>query len=132
MPLTTWAPTTRAWRSGDRAIEAHPGVKTLYARRLIRGKRWLLLRSWANLDEDDRTTLTQLLARNRRLAKAYLLKEQLGQLDQVADRPRDDVVVRLEVSLVLLEAAAERARIVLCHGRLFGDDKLFSHVGAAG
>jgi transposase len=50
------------------------------ARRLIRGKRWLLLRSWANLDEDDRTTVTQLLARNRRLAKAYLLKEQLGQL----------------------------------------------------
>src|SRR6266511_3846758 len=29
------------------------------ARRLIRGKRWLLLRSWANLDEEDRTTLTQ-------------------------------------------------------------------------
>ena len=56
----------------------------------------------------------------------------LGQLDQVADRPRDDVLVRLEIALVLLEAAAERARIVLCHGRLFGDDKLFSHVGAAG
>jgi transposase len=50
------------------------------ARRLIRGKRWLLLRSWGNLDDDERTTLTQLLARNRRLAKAYLLKEQLGQL----------------------------------------------------
>ncbi len=50
------------------------------ARRLIRGKRWLLLRSWANLDDDERGTVKNLLARNRRLAKAYLLKEQLAQL----------------------------------------------------
>lgn len=50
------------------------------ARRLIRGKRWLLLRSWANLDDDERGTVKVLLTRNRRLAKAYLLKEQLGQL----------------------------------------------------
>jgi len=50
------------------------------ARGLIRGKRWLLLRRWANLDDEERATLRELLARNRRLAKAYLLKEQLGQL----------------------------------------------------
>ena len=50
------------------------------ARGLIRGKRWLLLRRWANLDWEERQTLRTLFALNRRLAKAYLLKEQLAQL----------------------------------------------------
>jgi len=50
------------------------------ARGLLRGKRWLLLRRWANLDPDDRRTVNELLALNRRLAKAYLLKEQLAHL----------------------------------------------------
>jgi transposase len=50
------------------------------ARGLLRGKRWLLLRRWANLDPDERRTVNELLALNRRLAKAYLLKEQLAHL----------------------------------------------------
>jgi transposase len=50
------------------------------ARGLIRGKRWLLLRRWMNLDWEERQTLRELFALNRRLAKAYLLKEQLAQL----------------------------------------------------
>lgn len=50
------------------------------ARGLIRGKRWLLLRRWANLDGEERQTLRALFALNRRLAKASLLKEQLAQL----------------------------------------------------
>jgi transposase len=50
------------------------------ARDLIRGKRWLLLRRWAHLDGEQRQTLRDLFALNRRLAKAYLLKEQLAQL----------------------------------------------------
>jgi transposase len=50
------------------------------ARGLIRGKRWLLRRRWANLDWEERHTLRELFALNRRLAKAYLLKEQLTQL----------------------------------------------------
>jgi hypothetical protein len=50
------------------------------ARGLIRGKRWLRLRRWANLDREERQTLRDLFALNRRLAKAYLLKEQLAQL----------------------------------------------------
>src|SRR5436309_2713517 len=49
------------------------------ARGLIRGKRWLLLRRWAHLDGEERETLRGLFAVNRRLAKAYLLKEQLAQ-----------------------------------------------------
>ena len=50
------------------------------ARGLIRGKRLLLLRRWANLDGEERQTLRALFALNRRLAKASLLKEQLAQL----------------------------------------------------
>jgi transposase len=50
------------------------------ARALVRGKRWLLLRSWTHLDREDRQTLRELFALNRRLAKAYLLRDQLTQL----------------------------------------------------
>ncbi len=49
-------------------------------RGLMRGKRWLLLTRWGHLDRDKRNTLTGLFAVNRRLAKAYLLREQLEQL----------------------------------------------------
>ena len=45
------------------------------ARALLRGKRWLLLRAWGNLDRSERQQLRDLLALNRRLAKAHLLKE---------------------------------------------------------
>jgi transposase len=50
------------------------------ARALLRGKRWLLLRAWGNLDRSERQELRDLLALNRRLAKAHLLKEQLAHL----------------------------------------------------
>jgi transposase len=50
------------------------------ARGLIRGKCWLLLWHWANLDWEERHTLRDLFTLNRRLAKASLLKEQLAQL----------------------------------------------------
>jgi len=50
------------------------------ARGLLRGKRWLLLRRWAHLERDERRLVKELLALNRRLAKAYLLKEQLAHL----------------------------------------------------
>jgi transposase len=49
-------------------------------RGLVRGKRWLLLRRWDHLDRDQRQTLDALFAVNRRLAKAYLLRDQLAQL----------------------------------------------------
>jgi transposase len=49
-------------------------------RGLVRGKRWLLLTRWGNLDRDQRQTLTDLFAVNRRLAKAYLFRDQLTQL----------------------------------------------------
>jgi len=50
------------------------------ARDLVRGKRWLLLSSWVNLDRSKRRQLNQLFALNRRVMKAYLLKESLARL----------------------------------------------------
>jgi transposase len=47
---------------------------------LVRGKRWLLLSSWLNLDRGKRRQLNALFALNRRILKAYLLKESLSQL----------------------------------------------------
>ena len=50
------------------------------ARDPVRGKRWLLLTSWLNLDRSKRHQLNALFALNRRILKAYLLKESLSQL----------------------------------------------------
>ena len=50
------------------------------ARDMVRGKRWLLLRSWVNLDRNKKRQLNQLFALNRRVMKAYLLKESLARL----------------------------------------------------
>jgi transposase len=50
------------------------------ARDIIRGKRWLLLSSWVNLDRSKKRQLNQLFALNRRVMKAYLLKESLARL----------------------------------------------------
>ena len=51
-----------------------------HLRGLVRGKRWLLLTRWHHLKRKDRQTLRDLFAVNRRLAKAYQLREQLEQL----------------------------------------------------
>jgi transposase len=49
-------------------------------RALIRGKRWLLLTRWKNLNRTKRGILNEAFARNRRLFKAYYLKEQIERL----------------------------------------------------
>ena len=49
-------------------------------RGLVKGKRWLLLTRWVNLTAGKRRQLNQLFALNRRLLKAYLLKESLDRL----------------------------------------------------
>jgi transposase len=63
----------------DEARRAEFSRQGAEARGLIRSKRWLLLRRWSHLDGEERQTLRDLFAVNRRLAKAYLLKEQLAQ-----------------------------------------------------
>jgi transposase len=45
-----------------------------------RGKRWLLLRRWRNVRGSKRAELQELFAANRRLFKAYVLREELDQL----------------------------------------------------
>jgi transposase len=45
-----------------------------------RGKRWLLLRRWKTVRGSKRVELQQLFAVNRRLFKAYVLREQLDRL----------------------------------------------------
>lgn len=49
-------------------------------RAAMRGKRWLLLTRWHNLSRPKRTQLKAALALNRRLFKAYYLREQIERL----------------------------------------------------
>jgi len=49
-------------------------------RDVIKGKRWLLLSRWKNLEPKQRGVLNRLFQLNRRIFKAYLLKESLEQL----------------------------------------------------
>src|SRR4029450_7631719 len=49
-------------------------------RGVVKGKRWLLLSRWVNLDTGKRNQLNALFALNRRVMKAYLLKESLDRL----------------------------------------------------
>ena len=49
-------------------------------RGVVKGKRWLLLTRWMNLDQQKRQQLNDLFALNRRVMKAYLLKESLERL----------------------------------------------------
>ena len=54
--------------------------KGLKMRDLIKGKRWLLLSRWKNLDSKQRGMLNRLFQLNRRVFKAYMLRESLESL----------------------------------------------------
>ncbi len=49
-------------------------------RGVVKGKRWLLLSRWVNLDTGKRRQLNTMFVLNRRVMKAYLLKESLDRL----------------------------------------------------
>lgn len=49
-------------------------------RGVVKGKRWLLLTRWMNLSDPKRQQLNTLFRMNRKLMKAYLLKESLERL----------------------------------------------------
>jgi len=51
-----------------------------WRRAVVKGKRWLLLSRWVNLSENKQQQLNKLFAINRRIMKAYLLKESLDGL----------------------------------------------------
>jgi len=44
------------------------------AREIVKGKRWLLLTRWVNLESKKKQLLNELFKINRRIMKAYLLK----------------------------------------------------------
>jgi transposase len=52
-----------------------------------RGKRWLLLRRWKTVRGSKRAELQTLFAANRRLFKAYVVREQLDRLWAYKTRP---------------------------------------------
>jgi transposase len=54
--------------------------KGAHARSIVKGKRWLLLTRWINLTGPKQQLLNELFRLNRRLMKAYLLKESLDRL----------------------------------------------------
>jgi transposase len=86
-----WAPRCRivydkfhvmqhANRAVDEVRRAEFFRKGGHARQLVKGKRWLLLSRWVHLDAAKRQQLNALFALNRRVFKAYLLKESLERL----------------------------------------------------
>jgi len=51
-----------------------------WKRELVKGKGWLLLARWLTLETDQKRLLNELFKVNRRMLKAYLLKEGLDRL----------------------------------------------------
>jgi transposase len=49
-------------------------------RAVVKGKRWLLLTRWVHLSQPDKRSLNTLFQMNRKMMKAYLLKESLDRL----------------------------------------------------
>ena len=91
LSIEQWAPNCRivydkfhilqhANRAIDEVRRAEFFRKGPRMRGLVKGKRWLLLTRWLNLSEVKRQELNQLFALNRKLFKAYLLKESLNRL----------------------------------------------------
>jgi transposase len=89
--IEQWAPNCRivydkfhVLQHGNKAIDevrrAEFFRKGGNMRGVVKGKRWLLLTRWMNLDTQKRQQLNQLFALNRRVMKAYLLKESLERL----------------------------------------------------
>jgi transposase len=57
-------------------------------RKVIKGARWLLLRSYRNLNRPDRVKLKELLAANRKLFTAYVARDDLKHLWDYKQRRR--------------------------------------------
>jgi len=91
LSIEQWAPNCRivydkfhvmqhANKAIDEVRRAEFFRKGKHLRELVKGKRWLLLSRWINLSDCKRQELNQLFALNRKVFKAYLLKESLDRL----------------------------------------------------
>ena len=67
-------------RAVDEVRHAEFSRKGGQERSVVKGKRWLLLTRWMNLDGPKKQLLNELFGMNRRLMKAYLMKESLDRL----------------------------------------------------
>jgi transposase len=95
MSIEQWAPQCRivydkfhimqhANDAVDEVRKAEFFRKGKQAREVVKGKRWLLLSRWENLNGEKRGQLNELFGLNRRVFKAYLLKESLDRLWEYA------------------------------------------------
>ena len=76
-------------------------------RGVVKGKRWLLLSRWVNLDTGKKRQLNQLFTLNRRVMKAYLLKGKFGSALDLSLRGRDAAVsTELDGSVAMATAIA--------------------------
>jgi transposase len=91
LSIEEWAPTCRivydkfhiiqhANDAVDEVRRAEFFRKGQKMRDVIKGKKWLLLSRWKNLAKNQRGVLNRLFQLNRRVFKAYLLKESLENL----------------------------------------------------
>lgn len=91
LSIEQWAPQCRivydkfhimqhANKAIDEVRRAEFFRKGKQVREVVKGKRWLLLSRWVNLTSRKRQELNTLFALNRKLLKAYLLKESLDRL----------------------------------------------------
>jgi transposase len=91
MSIEQWAPQCRivydkfhimqhANDAVDEVRRAEFFRKGKQGREVIKGKRWLLLSRWENLSDEKRGQLNELFGLNRRVFKAYVLKESLDRL----------------------------------------------------
>jgi len=91
MSIEQWAPQCRivydkfhimqhANDAVDEVRRAEFFRKGQQGREVIKGKRWLLLSRWENLSGKKRGQLNELFGLNRRVFKAYVLKESLDRL----------------------------------------------------
>ena len=91
LSIEQWAPSCRivydkfhvmqhANKAIDEVRRAEFFRKGGWLRELVKGKRWLLLSRWVNLTESQKQMLNELFKVNRKVLKAYLLKESLDRL----------------------------------------------------
>src|SRR5262249_42689280 len=102
------------------------------AREIVKGKRWLLLSRWVHLNTDKKRQLNELFALNRRVMKAYLLKESLDRLWNINHEGHFAVSEELDrpVALAAAEAYGEAGPDVARSPG--GDLELLSNQGADG
>jgi hypothetical protein len=84
-------------------------------RGVVKGKRWLLLTRWMNLDNQKRQQLNQLFTLNRRVMRAYAAKGKLGAVVDLRLRRSDaTLLAELDRSTALATVEALSRSLGCC------------------